>query len=114
VADKVDNLAYPPNVRKPMPGIVFPVARPREKHHSDESINGHTPGGFTSVLGTQLSRVRLGIEACEFGLSVLGADRAQQRGRVGDFRDFCEFCTQAYRDESLRMWTDYRAKRRQR
>jgi hypothetical protein len=65
-------------------------------------------------LGTQLSRMRLGIEACEFGLSVLGADRAQQRERVEDFRDFCEFCTQAYCDESLRMWTDYRAKRRQR
>jgi DNA-binding IclR family transcriptional regulator len=32
---------------------------------------------------------RLGIEACEFGLSVLGADRAEQRERVEDFRDFC-------------------------
>ena len=31
-----------------------------------------TPGRFTSVLGTQLSRMRLGIEAAEFGLPVLG------------------------------------------
>jgi hypothetical protein len=69
-----------------------------------------TPGGFTSVLGTQLSQMLLGIEACEFGLSVLGADRAEQRERVEDFRHFCEFCTHAYRDESLRMWSDYRAK----
>ena len=70
--------------------------------------------GFTNVMGTQLSRMRLGIEAAEFGLSVLGADLAEQRERVEDFRDFCEFCTQAYRDELMRMWTDYRAKRRPR
>jgi|ERR1700722_11655502 len=72
-----------------------------------------TPGGFTSVLGTQASRMQLGVEAAEFGLSVLGEDRAEQRERVEDFRDFCEFCTHAYRDELLRMWTDYRATRRQ-
>jgi DNA-binding transcriptional regulator GbsR (MarR family) len=72
-----------------------------------------TPGEFTSVLGTQLSRTHLGIEAAEFSLSVLGADCAERRERVEDFRDFCQFCTQAYRDESLRMSTDYRAKRRQ-
>jgi len=72
-----------------------------------------TPGGFTSVLGTQLSRMRLGIEAAEFGLSVLGANRAEQWERVEDFRDFCEFCTHTYRDELMRMWTDYRARRRQ-
>jgi DNA-binding MarR family transcriptional regulator len=59
---------------------------------------------------TPLSQMLLGIEACEFGLSVLGADRAEQRERVEDFRHFCEFCTHAYRDESLRMWSDYRAK----
>jgi hypothetical protein len=47
-------------------------------------------------------------------LSVLGADRAEQRERVEGFRDFCEFGTQAYRDELMRMWTDYRAKRRPR
>ena len=41
-----------------------------------------TPGGFTSVLDAQLSRMRL-------------------RERVEDFRDFCEFCTQAYRDQLM-------------
>lgn len=65
-------------------------------------------------MGTQLSQMRLGIEAAEFGLSVLDADRAEQRERVEEFRDFCEFCTHTYRDELMRMWTDYRAKRRQR
>jgi DNA-binding transcriptional regulator GbsR (MarR family) len=72
-----------------------------------------TPGGFTSVLETQLSLMRLGIEPAEFVLSVLGEDRAEQRQRVEDFRDFCEFCTQAYRDQLMQMWTDYRAQRRQ-
>ena len=71
-----------------------------------------TAGGFTSVLETQLSLMRLGIEPAEFALSVLGEDRAEQRQRVEDFRDFCEFCTQAYRDQLMRMWTDYRAKRK--
>lgn len=56
---------------------------------------------------------RLGIEAAEFGLSVLGPDRAEQRERAEDFRDFCEFCTHAYRDEFMRMWTGYRARKRQ-
>jgi DNA-binding transcriptional regulator GbsR (MarR family) len=72
-----------------------------------------TPGGFTSVLGTQASRMRFGVEAAEFGLSVLGEDRPEQRERVEDFRDFCEFCTQAYRDQLMRMWTEYREGRRQ-
>jgi hypothetical protein len=73
---------------------------------------GSRPAGFTSVLDTQLSLMRLGIEAAEFGMSVLAEDRAEQRERVEDFRDFCEFCTHAYRDQLMRMWTDYRARRR--
>lgn len=71
-----------------------------------------TPGGFTSVLQTQLSLMRLGIEPAEFALSVLDEDRAEQRQRVEDFRDFCEFCTNAYRDQLMRMWAEYRAARR--
>ncbi len=70
-------------------------------------------GGFTSVLATQLSLMRLGIEPAEFALSVLGEERAEQRQRVEDFRDFCEFCTQAYGDLLMQMWTEYRASRRQ-
>ncbi|OBK20043.1 GbsR/MarR family transcriptional regulator [Mycobacterium sp. 1245852.3] len=70
------------------------------------------PGGFTSVLATQLSLMRLGIEPAEYALSMLGEDRAEQRQRVEDFRDFCEFCTQAYGEQLMRMWTEYRAKRK--
>src|SRR5262245_30692223 len=53
-----------------------------------------TPGGFTSVLDTQLSRMRIGIDAAEFGLSLLGEDHNEQRERVEDFRDFCVFSSQ--------------------
>jgi DNA-binding transcriptional regulator GbsR (MarR family) len=71
-----------------------------------------TPGGFASVLNAQLSRMKLGIDAAEFGLSLLGTDRAEQRERVEDLRDFCEFSAQDYRDELMQRWPDYRANKR--
>jgi len=73
-----------------------------------------TPGGFASVLNTQLSRMKLGIDAADFGLSLLDKSRTGQRERLEDFRDFCEFSAQNYRDELMQRWLDYRAKRRQR
>lgn len=73
-----------------------------------------TPGGFSSVLDTQLSLMKPGIDVADFGLSVLGNDRAEQRERLEDFRDFCEFSAQDYRDELMARWNDYRAKRRSR
>jgi DNA-binding transcriptional regulator GbsR (MarR family) len=90
-------------------GMVERLPSPNRQH-----LYRVTPGGFTSVMDTQLSLMRLGIEPAEFALSVLGEDRAEQRQRVEDFRDFCEFCTQAYRDQLMQMWTEYRASRRQR
>jgi DNA-binding transcriptional regulator GbsR (MarR family) len=71
-----------------------------------------TPGGFATVLNTQLSRMKFGIDAADFGLSLLGNDRADQRELLEDFRDFCEFSAQDYRDELMQRWIDYRAKRR--
>jgi DNA-binding transcriptional regulator GbsR (MarR family) len=73
-----------------------------------------TPGGFTSVLSAQLSRMKFGIDAADFGLSLLDKTRTGQRERLEDFRDFCEFSAQDYRDELLQRWSDYRAQRRQR
>lgn len=72
-----------------------------------------TPGGFSSVLDTQLSRMKLGIDAADFGLSLLTDDRAEQRERLQDFRDFCQFSAHDYRDEFMQRWSDYRARRRQ-
>ena len=73
-----------------------------------------TPGGFSSVLSAQLSRMKFGIDAADFGLSLLDETRAEQRERLEDFRDFCEFSAHDYRDELMQRWSDYRAQRRKR
>ncbi len=73
-----------------------------------------TPGGFSSVLSAQLSRMKFGIDAADFGLSLLDKTRAEQRERLEDFRDFCEFSAQDYRDELMQRWSDYRAQGRKR
>jgi DNA-binding transcriptional regulator GbsR (MarR family) len=67
-----------------------------------------TPGGFTQVLQVQLERMRAGVEAAEFGLSVIGEDRPEQRGRLEELRDFCEFCTGDALGEFMRQWEAYR------
>lgn len=84
-------------------GMVERLPSPNRQH-----LYRVRPGGFTSVLETQLSLMRLGIEPAEYALSMLGEDRAEQRQRVEDFRDFCEFCAQAYGDQLMKMWTEYR------
>ncbi|BBY36934.1 hypothetical protein MMAN_10680 [Mycobacterium mantenii] len=84
-------------------GMVERLPSPNRQH-----LYRVRPGGFTSVLETQLSLMRLGIEPAEFALSVLGEDRAEQRQRIEDFRDFCELCTRAYGQQLMEMWTEYR------
>jgi hypothetical protein len=71
-----------------------------------------TPGCFTQVLNVQLTLMGSGIPAADFGLKLLGDDRAEQRERLQDFRDFCEFSISDYRDELMRRWEQYRARRR--
>jgi DNA-binding MarR family transcriptional regulator len=71
-----------------------------------------TPGGFTHVLNVQLTLMGSGIPAADFGLQLLGDDRAEQRKRLQDFRDFCEFSASDYREELTRRWEQYRAERR--
>jgi DNA-binding transcriptional regulator GbsR (MarR family) len=73
-----------------------------------------TPGGFTHVLNAQLIRTQSGIPVADFGLHMLGDDRADQRERVQDFRDFCEFSANDYREELTRRWEQYRAEKRAR
>jgi DNA-binding transcriptional regulator GbsR (MarR family) len=90
-------------------GMIERLPSPTRQHHYRV-----TPGGFASVLNTQLSLMKLGIDAADFGLSLLGDDRSDQRERLEDFRDFCEFSAQDYHDELMQRWNDYRAKRRNR
>lgn len=87
-------------------GMIERLPSPTRAHHYRV-----TPGGFSSVLDTQLSLMKPGIDVADFGLSVLKKDRAEQRERLEDFRDFCEFSAQDYRDELMQRWNDYRAKR---
>jgi DNA-binding transcriptional regulator GbsR (MarR family) len=88
-------------------GMIERLPSPTRQHHYRV-----TPGGFSSVLDTQLSLMKPGIDVADFGLSVLNKDRAEQRERLEDFRDFCEFSAQDYREELTQRWNDYRAKRR--
>jgi biotin operon repressor len=90
-------------------GMIERLPSPTRQHHYRV-----TPGGFSSVLNTQLSLMKLGIDAADFGLSLLGDDRSAQRERLEDFRDFCEFSAQDYRDELMQRWNAYRAERRKR
>lgn len=71
-----------------------------------------TSGGFTRVLQVQLDRMRAGIDAAEFGLSVIGQDRSEQREFLEEFRDFCEFYGRDIRDEFMRRWEDYRTNKK--
>jgi DNA-binding MarR family transcriptional regulator len=73
-----------------------------------------TPGGFTHVLNVQLTLMGSGMQAADFGLQLLGDDRPEQRERLQDFRDFCEFSSKHCRDELARRWEQFRAERRAR
>jgi DNA-binding transcriptional regulator GbsR (MarR family) len=71
-----------------------------------------TPGGFTTVMKVQMSRMGLGIEAADYGLSFVDDDRKEQRERLEDLRDFCQFSAEYYREEFMQRWIDYRESRR--
>lgn len=70
------------------------------------------PGGFTRVMQVQLARMRAGVHAAEFGLATLGDGRAEQRERLEEFRDFCEFTERSGRDDFMRQWQHYRSSRK--
>jgi DNA-binding MarR family transcriptional regulator len=66
-----------------------------------------TPGGWTRVLQVQLAGVRMGLETLEFGLSVVGTDRPEQRARLEESRDFFAF-SESDTNELIRRWEEYR------
>ena len=71
-----------------------------------------TPGGFTAVMRVQMSRMGLGIDAADFGLSIVDEDLKEQRERLEDFRDFCAFSAKYFREEFMQKWIEYRESRR--
>ncbi|WP_246258148.1 GbsR/MarR family transcriptional regulator [Amycolatopsis anabasis] len=70
-----------------------------------------TPGGFTQVLRTQMAQARIGIDAVELGLSVLGPDRPEQRERLEDVRDFFTFLGEDA-EEFIQRWEEYRKRKK--
>jgi DNA-binding MarR family transcriptional regulator len=70
-----------------------------------------TPGGWTQVLRTQLAGVRMGLETLEYGLSVISADRPEQRARLEDSRDFFLF-GEFDANQLIRRWEEYRSRDR--
>lgn len=66
------------------------------------------------MLNVQLAVMGSGIQVADFGLRLLGDDRAEQRERLQDFRDFFEFSANDYHDALMRQWEQYRTERRAR
>ena len=67
-----------------------------------------TEGGWTEVLRLQIDRLRMGVEAAEFGLKVLSPTRPDQVERLRNLRDFMAFTEQDARDGLMERWQQYR------
>lgn len=83
-----------------------PVAGTRQHHYRV------TEGGWAQVIERRRHRARFAVEAAEFGLTVVGADRHEQRERLEEFRDFYTFMENDAADELIRRWEEYRKSRR--
>ncbi|MEV1244027.1 MarR family transcriptional regulator [Nonomuraea sp. NPDC049750] len=66
-------------------------------------------GGWAHVMGVQLAGVRSSLEALDFGLSVVGESRLEQRARLEETREFFAF-VERDAGEFLQRWQDYREK----
>ena len=64
-------------------------------------------GGWAQILPVQLGLVKQSLATLEYGLSILGEDRVQQRVRLEETRDFFAF-TVRDGDEMLHRWQEYR------
>lgn len=56
----------------------------------------------------QIARLRLGVEAAEFGLRALGPTRPDRVEQLRDFRDFMAFTEQDARHGLAERWERYR------
>ncbi|MQA97134.1 MAG: MarR family transcriptional regulator [Streptosporangiales bacterium] len=64
-------------------------------------------GGWAQVLRVQLAAVHQSLEVMDFGLSILGEDRAGQRAHLEDSRAFFAF-TERDTEGLLQRWQEYR------
>lgn len=68
-------------------------------------------GGWTQVMRVQFDSLRLSLAALEFGLTVVGDDRPEQRARLAETRDFFAF-TVKDAEGFLQRWQEYRERER--
>ncbi|MEV0347114.1 MarR family transcriptional regulator [Nonomuraea sp. NPDC050680] len=66
-------------------------------------------GGWEHVLRVQLGGVGFGLETLDFGLSIVGEGRRDQRARLEESREFFAFIEHDA-DGFLQRWQDYREK----
>jgi DNA-binding transcriptional regulator GbsR (MarR family) len=78
-----------------------PVPNSRQHHYQLKS------GGWAQVLRARVARLRPGIEAARFGLSIVGEDRPHQRERLHELMDFFDFVGVEYGDDHVRHWEAY-------
>jgi predicted ArsR family transcriptional regulator len=83
-------------------GIIERVPAATREHRYRE-----VGGGWAQILQIQLGLVKQSLETLEYGLSILGEDRAHQRVRLEETRDFFAFTVQDG-DEMLHRWQEYR------
>jgi DNA-binding transcriptional regulator GbsR (MarR family) len=85
-----------------------PVPGSRQHHYQLKS------GGWAQILRARVARLRPGIEAAEFGLSIVEQDRPQQRERLYELMDFFDFVRVEYGEELVRRWEAYSQRARAR
>lgn len=85
-----------------------PVPGSRQHHYQLRS------GGWAHIMRARVARLRPGIEAATFGLSIVGDDRPQQRERLYELMDFFDFVGIEYGEEHVRRWEEYAEKARAR
>jgi DNA-binding transcriptional regulator GbsR (MarR family) len=85
-----------------------PVPGSRQHHYQLKS------GGWAQILRARVARLRPGIEAAEFGLSIVGEDRPEQRERLHELMDFFDFVGVEYGEEHVRRWEEYAKRARDR
>ncbi|MFD0884970.1 GbsR/MarR family transcriptional regulator [Streptosporangium algeriense] len=66
-------------------------------------------GGWAEIVRTQLAVVRQSLDTFDFGLSIVGDDRPDQRARLKETRDFYAFVLQDA-DGMFERWKEYREK----
>ncbi|MEU8267548.1 MarR family transcriptional regulator [Sphaerisporangium sp. NPDC049002] len=87
-----------------MAGMIERVPTPNREHRYQV-----VSGGWAHVMRVQMDALRPALEALEFGMSVIGDARPEQRERLKETKEFFAF-TERDADEFLQRWHEYRKK----